>query len=178
MLSLGYMKRVTIIGSPGSGKTTLSRIIAEKTGLPLIHLDRYFHDKSYGFNGHGDKKWISHVKKLTLRSEWIIEGNYRGTLESRLKRSDLIIFLDIPRYRSLYGLLKRRFEHRNKVREEMPIGWSEKLNYGLFKYVWNFKKKRRESLYDSIREFTQEPNKEVVILMSHNQAKEYIDLTF
>lgn len=172
------MKRITIIGSPGSGKTTLSRAIAEKTGLPLIHLDRYFHDKSYGFNGYGDDKWISHVKKLTLKGKWIIEGNYRGTLEGRLKRSDLIIFLDIPRHRSLYGLLKRRFEHRNNARSEMPPGWTEKLNYGLFKYVWNFNKKRRESLYDSIREFAQQPNKEVVILKSHKQSKKYIDLTF
>lgn len=171
------MKKITILGSPGSGKTTLSRKIASKTGLPLIHLDKYFHDKSYGFSGYGDERWISHVAELSGSKKWIIEGNYRGTLESRFKNADLIIFLDTSRYRSVYGLLGRRVEHRRgKKREEMPEGWVEKLSPGLIKYVWDFKKNRRASLYEAIKEFA--PNKEVIILRNPKEIQEYLDLTF
>ncbi|MCW1403195.1 AAA family ATPase [Novosphingobium sp. MW5] len=34
------MHRVLVIGSPGAGKSTLSRALAERTGLPLYHMDR------------------------------------------------------------------------------------------------------------------------------------------
>lgn len=31
------MKRILIIGSAGSGKTTFAKALAEKTNLPLVH---------------------------------------------------------------------------------------------------------------------------------------------
>ena len=37
------MQRVMIIGCPGAGKSTFARALAEKTGLPLIHLDLIWH---------------------------------------------------------------------------------------------------------------------------------------
>ena len=36
------MKRVMVIGCCGSGKTTLSRKLGEKLGLPVVHLDKLF----------------------------------------------------------------------------------------------------------------------------------------
>ncbi|WP_425387386.1 AAA family ATPase [Deinococcus murrayi] len=33
------MKRVLIVGSPGAGKSTFAQRLAERTGLPLVHLD-------------------------------------------------------------------------------------------------------------------------------------------
>src|SRR5438270_3074299 len=39
-LAIGH--RVLVTGLAGSGKSTFSRTLAAKTGLPLIHLDLYF----------------------------------------------------------------------------------------------------------------------------------------
>ena len=36
------MERVLIIGCGGSGKSTLARQLGEKTGLPVVHLDKLF----------------------------------------------------------------------------------------------------------------------------------------
>ena len=36
------MDRVIIIGCGGSGKSTLSRALSEKTNLPVVHLDKLF----------------------------------------------------------------------------------------------------------------------------------------
>ena len=34
------MKRVMIIGQPGSVKSTLARFLGERTGLPVVHIDK------------------------------------------------------------------------------------------------------------------------------------------
>ena len=34
------MKRVLVIGGNGSGKSTFSKKLGEKTGLPVVHLDK------------------------------------------------------------------------------------------------------------------------------------------
>ena len=36
------MQRVLVIGISGAGKSTFSRALAARTGLPLIHLDKEF----------------------------------------------------------------------------------------------------------------------------------------
>ena len=37
------MKKVIVIGSPGAGKSTFSRKLRDKTGLPLFYLDMIWH---------------------------------------------------------------------------------------------------------------------------------------
>ena len=37
------MKKIMIIGSPGSGKSTLSRKLKEILGIPVLHLDYIYH---------------------------------------------------------------------------------------------------------------------------------------
>ena len=68
------MERVMIIGCGGSGKSTLSRILAEKTGLPLVHLDQIFW--SPGNWQHLEKEEFD--KRLLQEMEnqqWILDGN-------------------------------------------------------------------------------------------------------
>lgn len=36
------MERILVIGSPGSGKSTFSRALAQRKQLPLVYLDQLF----------------------------------------------------------------------------------------------------------------------------------------
>ena len=72
------MKKIIVIGCPGSGKSTFSRKLSKKTGLPLIHLDMLFWNSD---KTTVDK--ITFIKRLENAlggEEWIIDGNYSSTI--------------------------------------------------------------------------------------------------
>ncbi|MGB3409246.1 MAG: AAA family ATPase, partial [Jannaschia sp.] len=71
------MRRVMIIGQPGSGKSTFARAMGELTFLPVHHIDRI----------HWKPGWIerSRAEKTRLCEEvhsqdaWIFEGGHSAT---------------------------------------------------------------------------------------------------
>ena len=106
------MKRVAVIGPPGAGKTTFARRLADKTGLPLIHLDAHFWNP--GWVPTPREEWRARHAELLSPDEWIIDGVYPGTLEERVAAADTVIFLDVPRA-ALYvaGAQANGFEPRD-----------------------------------------------------------------
>lgn len=79
--------KLVIIGSPGTGKTSLARQIQEIRDLPLLHLDSIFHKIS------DEKEAREQLKRTMLEfmrshEEWIIDGNYGDSLELRFKEAD------------------------------------------------------------------------------------------
>lgn len=170
-INYASMKRVAVVGCPGTGKTVFSRKLAEITGLSLIHLDRYYHDKNYGYE-HDREAWIKRVEKLTSRSEWIIDGNYRSTFPLRFSRADTIIFLDYPRWRAIKGIYARRFRYHNKLRDDMPEGWREKIPLDFFMFVWRFNKRYRPDITKAIEG---KHDKKVFVFQSPREAQNYLD---
>ncbi len=119
------MKRVSVVGSPGAGKSTFARALSEKTKLPLFHLDFYYHQKEHDYENN-KQAWLDKLEELTSGKSWIIEGNYGSSYEQRIPKSDTLIFMDMPSWLSVWGVLKRRVQFRNKKRAEMPNDWIEK----------------------------------------------------
>jgi adenylate kinase family enzyme len=165
------MKRVVIIGCPGAGKSTFSRVLAQATNLPLVHLDYYYHDSRFDYEN--DKEaWRRLVKSLVDQNEWIIEGNYKSTFELRLSRADTIIYFDYPRRISVWRTLKRRVRYHKKLRPEMPSDWKEKISPEFMKFVWSFNKTERPMIYDLLK---RQKGKDIVILRSPRQTRQYLD---
>jgi len=161
------MKRVIILGAPGVGKTTFAKQLGKKTGLPVFHLDYFYHQKSTDFE-HNREAWIKFVEDLTAKSAWITDGNYRPTLPARVKAADTIFFLDFPRWRSLKGVYKRRIKHQTKQREEMPAEWRERMNLPFFKFVWKFNGQYRQDLMDAVK------NKDIITFTTPKEIKRYL----
>src|SRR3972149_6557192 len=87
-------RRVLVTGMAGSGKSTFSRSLAAKTGLPGIHLDLHFWKPGWvapsGLAGREKQSG------LLAGDGWIADGNYHETLDLRLERADTVVFLDTP----------------------------------------------------------------------------------
>jgi hypothetical protein len=91
-LSIG--RRIVVIGMAGSGKSTFSRALSEKTGLPVIHLDVHFWKP--GWVEPSESDWRKRQRDLLADDAWIVDGNDNKTLDLRLDRAETVVFLDTP----------------------------------------------------------------------------------
>lgn len=86
--------RILVTGMAGSGKSTFSKALAARTGLPLIHLDLEFWKP--GWVAPSDDEWRDKQRGALAGDAWIADGNYHETLALRLERADTVVVLDTP----------------------------------------------------------------------------------
>ena len=162
-------KRIVVIGSPGSGKSTFSRKLSEITGIPLIHLDKEFWN--YGWVETPKEEWIKKQENLISGDKWIIDGNYGSTLDIRIEKADTIISFQLSRTMCILSYFKRLITNINKIRPDMPEGCLEKLDFEFMKYIWNFPKisgKRNLEILAGSRD------KHIIIFKKRSEANKYI----
>jgi adenylate kinase family enzyme len=87
-------RRVLVMGMAGSGKTTFSRALSAKTGLPVVHLDVHYWKP--GWARPSDEEWRQKQRTLLAGDDWIADGNYYETLDLPLERAETVVFLDSP----------------------------------------------------------------------------------
>lgn len=164
------MKKVIVIGSGGSGKSTFSKRIGEITGLPVTHLDKLYWRS--GWVEPSKEEWVEIHGKLLEGDSWILDGNFGGTMEARIKACDTVIFLDLPRITCLYRVLKRRLTYQRQNRPDMAEGCNEKIDLQFLLWVWNYPKRskpRREELFKKYGD-----GKTIIRLTSQKAADEFL----
>lgn len=87
------MQRVMIIGGSGSGKSTLARALGQRTGMPVIHMDQLYWLP--GWVERPGNEFNKMVGEIAKQDDWILDGNYSNSFDSRLTRADTLIFLDL-----------------------------------------------------------------------------------
>ncbi|MCB2291701.1 DNA topology modulation protein [Clostridium sp. CS001] len=162
-------KRIMVIGSPGSGKSTFSRKLAEITLRPLIHLDKEFWNN--GWIETPREEWIKKQKILILGDEWIVDGNYGGTMDIRLEKADTVICFKLNRAVCLLSYFKRVITNINKIRSDMPEGCPEKFDFEFMKYIWNFPEKSGQGNIDRIKK---SKSKQIIVFKNRREVNKYI----
>ncbi len=164
------MKRIAIIGSSGSGKSTLARQLGILLALPVIHLDTLFWQP--GWIETPRDRWNVIQDQLIQQETWIMDGNYRSSLDIRLAAADTIIFLDFPMMLCLYRALKRRFQYAGKSRPDMNKGCPERIDWRHLKWIWNYPRDGRVSAIEKIQKYSE--GRQVIILRSPKQTKQIL----
>ena len=142
------MKRIAVIGSPGAGKSTLSRELSHILDISVIHLDVHYWQP--GWTQTPKEIWKERHKMLLERESWIIDGNFGGTLDTRLGAADTAIFLDFSRFLCTYRVLKRLAMYRKGERPDMAEGCDERFDWEFMKFVWTFPGKHRPRVLESL----------------------------
>ena len=158
-----------IIGSGGSGKSTLSRKLGQSTGLPVFHLDKYYWNPGWIETEHDE--WIKKYNQLIMQKSWIIDGNYISTMDEGIKEADTVIFLDINRLICLYRVIKRIIKNFGKSREDMAQGCPEKIDFEFFKWVWTFPIHSRPQILEKLK-LPSNKDKKIIILKNRKEVSE------
>lgn len=160
------MKRIMVIGCPGSGKSTLSIRLGGITGLPVYHLDR--------LNWNPDRTcvaksvFIDRLTQILGEERWIIDGNYDSSMELRLKACDTVIFLDYPTKVCLDGILSRR----GKPRPDMP--WIERegeTDSEFISFVEHYNRDSRPRVLSLLQQYA---DKRILIFRSRAEAEAFL----
>ncbi|MGA8724615.1 MAG: hypothetical protein WB565_06205 [Acidimicrobiales bacterium] len=153
-----------VTGLAGAGKSTFSRALSAKTGLPVIHLDIHFWKP--GWVEPSENEWREKQRGLLASDDWIADGNYHATLDLRLERADTVVFLDTPWWVCAQRAFVRGIRKR-PVGFELPKGCEESAlrrlrdEWFVVMRIWRFRRS--------------EPERELGILSRHeNHVALYI----
>ena len=159
------MKKVIVIGCPGSGKSTVSRALHNKTSIPLYHLDM--------MNWNADKTtveksvFLERLSAVLEKDEWIIDGNYGSTMELRMAVCDTVIFLDYPLDVCLDGIRARR----GKPRSDMP--WIEtEEDVEFIEFIKSYNEQQKPKVLELLEKYSE---KNIIILESREQADAFLN---
>lgn len=108
-------RRISVVGSTGSGKTHLARRLSRRLGIPLVELDR-LKQASLGAASHQHEAFTSAVMDAVSQDSWIIDGHYREIRQLVWEQADLVILLDYPLPLIIQRLLRRYLAKRGQPR--------------------------------------------------------------
>lgn len=160
------MNKAIIIGCPGSGKTTFAEKLQKCTDLPLYYLDAIWHkpDKTHIPREEFDQR----IVEIFETPRWIIDGNYKRTIEMRMKQCDTVFLFDLPVEVCLQGVTDRV----GKERYDLP--WLEtQVDPEFRQFIEDFPKDTLPYIYELIEKYKDE--KRVIIFKSREEADEYIE---
>jgi adenylate kinase family enzyme len=163
------MRKICIIGCGGSGKSTLATTLNSELNIPVFHLDALYWQPNW--TKIDKMKWLQLQANLCSQPEWIIDGNYGGTIDIRLNASDAIIFLDFPVYICLWRVLKRQIKYIGKTRPDMGKECRERFSFAFIWWVVGYAKTKRPQIMAKLSELRE---KQIFILKSKKEVDRFI----
>jgi adenylate kinase family enzyme len=162
--------KIAIVGSPGSGKSTFARKLAEATGLPLHHLDALYWGPGW-VRRHTADEWSALQSALVAGDRWIIDGNYHSTLDIRIAAADTVIFLDVSPWRALWNIFARIRHFSADSRPDMSVGCPERLDWKLVRVVLGYPRHGRPR----VTALADAHGTRLVILCSRSETRAFLE---
>ncbi len=159
------MKKIIVIGCPGSGKSTVSRALHNKPGIPLYHLDMMYWNEDK--TTVEKSVFLERLSDVLEKDEWIIDGNYASTMELRMAACDTVIFLDYPLDVCLGGIRERQ----GKPRSDMP--WIEDGEDAEFiEFIKHYNEQQKPGVLELFAKYS---DKNIIVLQSREQQDAFLN---
>lgn len=127
--TMSKLQRVNVVGSSGSGKSTVGRLIADKLDMPYVELDdlHWLPD----WTESTDEQLFSKLENALSGEGWVLDGNYSRTVPVKWKRVQMVVWLDLPYWLILFQVITRTFR-RSIYSEVLWAGNRESLAKAFF----------------------------------------------
>ena len=162
--------RIVVVGCGGSGKTVLARHVGESLDIPVVHLDALFYDENW--RPCGRSEFAARQERAVAARSWVMDGNYASTLPIRLRAADTVVFLDLPAWRCLVGVVRRRLRYRGGQRR--GDGVFDRISWSFIAYIWGY----RSDMAPRVRELIEAhvgAEAAVFVLRSRRAARRFCD---
>ena len=173
-MRLRASRRICVIGSSGAGKSTYSHSLASSLNLTYVSLDR---DVRWlpGWQERSREEQRERWTAMVAGEAWVIDGSGSSSFDIRLPRTDLILWLRLPRWKCLLGVAKRVARYKGTVRPDMAEGCPEPLpDREFLSYIWNFERRFAPRIIQEID--CHGPSVPVITLKSHGEMAQLLDL--
>lgn len=160
------MKKVMVIGCPGSGKSTFSRALHEITGLPACHLDMLF--------WNADRTIVpkeifrERLAEVIAQASWIMDGNHGSTMELRMQACDTVFFWDYPLDVCMNGITERRGKERPDIPWVEPV---DDVDEEFVEFVKNYNSENRAAVMALLEKYA---DREIFIFKSRDEADAFL----
>jgi cytidylate kinase len=107
------MRRVLIVGGPGTGKTTLGRSLASALGVPHTDLDRLAYEQPapgapfWQWTQVPDDRRRAAAQALAATDGWVADGLFAGWTAPLRDAADTIVWLDLPAAVATWRVVRR-----------------------------------------------------------------------
>jgi adenylate kinase family enzyme len=142
-------KRIVVIGTTSSGKSTLAEKLADKFGYEFIELDALNWEPNW--TPAPQEIFHQRVDKATQARKWVVAGNYSKVRPLIWSRAEVVIWLDYSLGRIFWQLTRRTFgrwwnrellwgTNYENLRMHFKLWSDESLYHWLFKTYWRRKR--------------------------------------
>lgn len=157
---LQHLERICLLGAPGSGKSTLALVLAQALNLPLIRMSdlQQQMEAALGERAAVGAR-VAYMEQMLGSQPWITDGYYQLSVDLRLRKADLIIFLDLPLHVCLHSVVKRGWNNLLGVHTtayqsyRASLGARIRYLFGprIYKRVFEFEYRRRPVLLEKLQ---------------------------
>jgi adenylate kinase family enzyme len=100
------MKRISVVGSSGSGKTTVARRLAEALSVPHVELDALHWGENWSAATKAELS--ERVRAATTGERWVVDGNYWSKIGPQVwTTADTVVWVSPPRWRTIWQSVTR-----------------------------------------------------------------------
>ena len=114
--------RIVVTGKAGAGKSTFSRLLSTKTGLPIIHLDLYSWNPGWVRVPPGE--FVEKQRALLAADRWIVDSNDVDD-DLLIERADTLMVLATPWWICSWRAFRRGLQRPRG--SQLPFGCDESL---------------------------------------------------
>jgi adenylate kinase family enzyme len=150
------MRRINVVGTSCSGKTTLARELARRLDVPHVEFDALFWGPDW--TPVPPETFRGRLTEALAADAWVSDGGYASVRDITWARADTIVWLDYP-MRIVLARWARRTVRRIRSREEFWPGTGNRESVrnafrrdGLLWWILSTHRRRHRTMSQAMRE--------------------------